>query len=137
MPELINKWYDLQYVIAWRDNGEKENLQKKAQDLWITDKIHYLWFIDKEEKLSALTHADIIAIPSETESYGLVALEWRAYWKNIVTTFAWWLQDALDWYNWAYKIEEIEDALKWKEIPDKKISDFYWEEIGKKYLLKI
>lgn len=135
LPDIESKWHDVEYVIAGRDNWEKDNLIELAKKLWVEKKVHYLWFIEKNEKMSALTHCDIVAIPSETESYWLVGLEARFFWKPVITTFAWWLQDALNWYNWAYKIEEIENVLKERNIQDKNISDFYWEEIAKQYLL--
>ena len=135
IPQMINSWYDVKYVIAWRDNWAKNSLQQLAKELEVEKNIHYLGFIENDEKMSALTHCNVVAIPSETESYWLVALEARLFLKPVITTFAGWLKDALDWYNWAYKLDDYEKSFNWDIKNNKNISDFYWQEIANKYIL--
>lgn len=135
LPDMIQKWYNVEYVIAWRDNGEKESLVELATELWVSERVHYLGFIENNHKMSALTHCDIVAIPSETESYWLVALEARKFLKPIITTFAGWLKDALKWYDFAYTLDEYEKSFWVDEVIDTNISNFYWWEIANKYIL--
>lgn len=134
LPKMIQKWHNPHYAIAGRDNGHKKQLQTLAQKFWVSDRVHYLWFVEQEEKMSALQSTDIVAIPSETETYGMVALEARIFQKPVLTTFAGWLKDALLWYDCAFGLEDFEQALITRSASDKNISDFYWSKIWKQYL---
>lgn len=134
IPQMQEKWYDVKYLIAGRDNGEKENLQKLIKEKNLEKRIVFLDFIKWKEKNFFFKNTDLIAIPSITESYGLVGLEARFFKKNIITTFAGWLQDVLGDYKWAFTLENWEKAFENTQIQDEKISEFYYEEICKKYL---
>jgi len=135
IPEMISKtWQDIQYVIAGRDNWEKNNLIQLTKELNIQDKVHFIWFIDGRDKMSALFSSDIIAIPSESESYGLVWLEARVAKKPILTTFAWWLKDALKWYDWAFTLQDYQKAIQYVSNKEWSLDEFTWETISNKYL---
>lgn len=85
---MVAAGYDVQYVIAGRDNGEQSKLQMLADSLGVSDRLNCIGFLENDDKMSALYHADTIAIPSITETYGMVALEARVAKKPIITTFA-------------------------------------------------
>lgn len=135
LPKIIEKWYDVKYVILWRDNGEKEKLEQKAKELGVFEKIFFIWFVEWNDKNSFFQNAQVVAIPSESESYWLVGLEARFFQKNIITTFAGWLKDVLWDYKKAFTLEEWEKSFEEIIFDDAKISDFYYDEICKKYLL--
>lgn len=75
IPGLLKSWIDVRYVIAWRDNWYKAELDKLIKELGIEDRVFYLGFISWDDKLSALQNADALIVPSHTESFGLVPLE--------------------------------------------------------------
>lgn len=75
IPKLVESGIDVRYVIAWKDNGYKQELERLANELWISEIIYYIWFISWDDKLSALQHADYMIVSSHTESFGLTVLE--------------------------------------------------------------
>ncbi len=135
LPQMIEKWYNIKYCIAGKDNWEKLNLQKLAEKLWVSDRLVFLWFVSWKEKNSMFADADIVAISSESESYGLVWLEARLFNKPIITTFVWGLKDALEWYKSAYTLNSWNKGFENKNVENKNIEEFYYENIWKQYLL--
>lgn len=136
LPEIIKKGYQVKYIIAWRDNGEKDKLLKLSKDLGVNDNVLFIDFVIWPEKNFFLQNSDIIAIPSfDWETFWIVWLEWRLFKKNIITSFFWWLVDSLQWYKYAYAIEDWEKAFHSDKVLFDDISDFYYEKICKKYLL--
>lgn len=135
LPEMEDKWYKVKYCIWGRDNWYRSKLYTLSKKLGVDDNIVYLDFLSWDNKLSALYNCDVFAVPSiEWETFGISALEWRFVWKPIITSFIWWLKDALDWYDNAYKIEDWEKAFFKKSISDEKINNFFYEEIAKNYI---
>jgi len=45
IPWLVEQWQDVRYCIAWRDNGYKDTLLTLASQLWIEDRIIYIWYV--------------------------------------------------------------------------------------------
>ena len=131
---------DIVYVIAWRDNWEKQKLLDLAKSLDIENHVHFIWFLEWNDKLSGLYSSDIIAIPSESESYWLVWLEARIVKKPIITTFAGWLKDALAWYKHAYELTDYKKALSTtisdEEVENSMMKSYEWDSIAKEYLHK-
>ena len=84
---LINKQYKkIKLVIIGRDGGYGEKLKELTRQLQLEDKIIFTGFLDFKKKLMAMSEADVFAIPSLIEPFGLVALEARAIRKPIVAT---------------------------------------------------
>jgi glycosyltransferase involved in cell wall biosynthesis len=135
LPEMIKAGYDPIYCIAGRDNGEKENLERLSKDLGVADRIKYLGFLEREDKLSALFNCDIIAVPSLSETFSISALEGRIVGKNILTTFNGGITSALKNYKSSYFLENWSDAFLEKENRLDEVSDYYWNQIAPKYLV--
>jgi glycosyltransferase involved in cell wall biosynthesis len=55
------------------DGPEKERARKQAQDLGIADKVKFLGKTSEVERILCIS--DLFLLPSETESFGLAALE--------------------------------------------------------------
>jgi len=131
----MEKSYDVRYVIGGRDNGYKNELLKLAQKLWVEKRLYFIDFVSGEEKNSLIEESDIFAVPSISgETFWISALEARYFKKPILTTFFWWLKDALKNYEHAYCIDEREKAFKPQIIQDEKIDEFFYKSIVKQYL---
>lgn len=135
IPQINKKWYKVLYLIAGRDNGQKEELLQKIKKNNIEESVIFLDFIIWEEKNFFLKNVDLIAIPSENETFWISALEARFFKKPVITTFSGWLKDALSWYDFAYSLEDWEKSFEEQIVKDDWIQDFFYEAICKKYLL--
>ena len=65
-----------------------ESLKKRTDELGITDKIHFMGRIEKEELLAAFSDCDFFVLPSvnRAECFGLVQLEAMVYGKPVINT---------------------------------------------------
>lgn len=95
IPDLVKKWIDARYFIAGKDNWYKKNLDTLANDLWVEDRIYYLWYISWDDKLSMLQNAEFLIITSRTESFGLTALEAMASGLIPIVSDVWWLKEII------------------------------------------
>jgi glycosyltransferase involved in cell wall biosynthesis len=68
------------------DGPEKEQLKNIARDLGIYDNIHFTGRLSKKEIIRRLATADIFALHTLHEAFGLVYLEAMALGKPVVTT---------------------------------------------------
>lgn len=57
------------------DGIEKENLQKKAVNLQISDRIHFLGQLNREELLEHYADSDLFVFPTREDCFALVILE--------------------------------------------------------------
>ncbi|MEM7017881.1 MAG: glycosyltransferase [Pseudomonadota bacterium] len=57
------------------DGPEKENLQQLVSELGMEDRVHFKGFVSDEEKFQYLSNADLFALVSLHEGFGLVYLE--------------------------------------------------------------
>ena len=57
------------------DGAEKENLQKKAADLEISDKVHFLGQLKREQLLEHYADSDLFVFPTREDCFALVILE--------------------------------------------------------------
>jgi len=78
IPDIIKIFNGIQKEIPARllmvgEGPEKEGAEKLAEDLGIADKVVFLGNSEEIEKL--LCFSDLFLLPSETESFGLAALE--------------------------------------------------------------
>lgn len=66
------------------DGPERNNVEKMCRELGICDRIHFLGKTKKIEQF--LVNADLFILPSETESFGLAALEAMAANVPVIST---------------------------------------------------
>ncbi len=76
--DVIDIFYKIQKEIPSKlllvgEGPERENIERKAKDLGILDKVLFLGNSNEVNKL--LCYSDLFLLPSETESFGLAALE--------------------------------------------------------------
>lgn len=74
MPDLIEEYYDLLYLVAGSGDDEMR-LQKKAKMLGLDKHVVFAGFIDENEKADVLRLADAFVMPSSGEGFGFVFLE--------------------------------------------------------------
>jgi len=78
------------------DGPERENLEKLARSLGLNGEIRFKGNQDHDSVLREMASAGLIAIPSRSESFGIVALEGMALGKPIVATRVGGLSEVLE-----------------------------------------
>lgn len=78
IPDVITVFDHIQknmpaVLLMLGDGPEKERARKQAQDLGIADKVKFLGKTSEVERILCIS--DLFLLPSETESFGLAALE--------------------------------------------------------------
>jgi len=78
IPDIVKIFYKIQQQIPARlmmvgDGPEKEKAERLCQELGISDKV--IFFGNSNEIDTILSYSDLFLLPSETESFGLAALE--------------------------------------------------------------
>ncbi len=78
IPDVIKIFYQIQQQIPSKlmmvgDGPEKEKAERLCQELGILDKV--IFFGNSNEIDKILSYSDLFLLPSETESFGLAALE--------------------------------------------------------------
>ena len=89
IPDVIKIFYNIQKVIPAKlmmvgDGPEKEMAEYLCQDLGITDKVIFFGNSNEIDEILCLT--DLFLLPSETESFGLAALEAMACGVPIISS---------------------------------------------------
>lgn len=72
------------YLVAAGGGDDLPRLRKLAGDLGVANRIHFLENLSREEIAACYSHADIFALPSTGEGFGLVFLEAMAFSKAVV-----------------------------------------------------
>lgn len=125
------------------------DLKKKAYELGVSDRMHWLGYVSEEDKINVLDVADGFISASEHEGFGIVFLEAMesglpiiATWEGGQTDFLVQERNAL---LVAPKNEQAlaeamsrlmnEPALRRKmgEINKQAVKDFYWPKVGQRY----
>jgi len=75
--KLVNE-EDCVHLVIIGDGPEKERYQKMVEKLGIVDKVTFAGFVPQEELPQLLTQLDLFVLPSESESFGVSALEAEA-----------------------------------------------------------
>ncbi|MEC5167403.1 N-acetyl-alpha-D-glucosaminyl L-malate synthase BshA [Flavobacterium sp. PL11] len=89
IPDVIKIFYNIQKVIPAKlmmvgDGPEKEMAENLCQELGITDKVIFFGNSNEIDEILCLT--DLFLLPSETESFGLAALEAMACGVPIISS---------------------------------------------------
>jgi glycosyltransferase involved in cell wall biosynthesis len=78
---------EVSLVIAGNDDeGYWPGLLRKATELSVADRIHYIGFVEGERKREVLSRAAILVLPSYSENFGNVVLEAMALGVPVVVT---------------------------------------------------
>ncbi len=72
---LLQTSPDTHLVLAGPDDGQLRELQDLADRLRIRNRITFPGYLDHDAKLAALVDADVLAIPSRSEIFAILALE--------------------------------------------------------------
>jgi len=67
--------YDYHIVFAGPDEGLRKELEDRASDAGIKDRVHFVGFVGGDLKTAALHAADLLVIPSRQEAMSIVVLE--------------------------------------------------------------
>lgn len=89
IPDIIKIFYKIQKEIPAKllmvgDGPEKEKAEKLCYELGISDKV--IFFGNSNEIDRILSYSDLFLLPSETESFGLAALEAMAWSVPIISS---------------------------------------------------
>jgi L-malate glycosyltransferase len=89
IPDVIKIFYKIQQSIPAKlmmvgDGPEKEKAERLCQELGIQDKV--IFFGNSNEIDSILSYSDLFLLPSETESFGLAALEAMAWSVPVISS---------------------------------------------------
>ena len=89
IPDIIKIFYNIQKKIPAKlmmvgDGPEKEKAEYLCQELGISDKV--IFFGNSNEIDKILSYTDLFLLPSETESFGLAALEAMAWSVPVISS---------------------------------------------------
>lgn len=73
-----------QDLILGGDGPDQKELEQLAADLGVADRVHFVGRIPKDQRLDWLASADVVAMPSRYESFGMVAAEALAVGSPVV-----------------------------------------------------
>ena len=83
MPRLLTRFPDLAYVIVG-EGADRARLKEKAHALGVGDHVVFAGRIDEAEKADHFRLADVFAMPSNGEGFGIVLIEAAACGVTIV-----------------------------------------------------
>lgn len=89
IPDVIDVFFEIQKEIPSKllmvgDGPEKEKAERKCEELGITDKV--IFFGNTHEINRILCSSDLFLLPSQTESFGLAALEAMALGVPVISS---------------------------------------------------
>lgn len=89
IPDVVKIFYKIQQTIPSKlmmvgDGPEKEKAERLCEELGISDKV--IFFGNSNEIDSILSYSDLFLLPSETESFGLAALEAMAWSVPVISS---------------------------------------------------
>ena len=89
IPDIIKIFYNIQKEIDAKlmmvgDGPEKAKAEELCEELGITDKV--IFFGNSNEVDRILSYSDLFLLPSETESFGLAALEAMAWGVPVISS---------------------------------------------------
>ena len=76
VAELVGRGLDVRVFIAGRATADyREELGKMADELGVSERLHYLGHVDGVEKVSLLQACELLVLPSIHENFGFVVPE--------------------------------------------------------------
>lgn len=72
---IASRFPDTVLVLAGPDDGESPALRRQAAELGIAERVFFTGMLLGEDKLAALEAADVWALPSHTENFGIAVVE--------------------------------------------------------------
>jgi glycosyltransferase involved in cell wall biosynthesis len=75
LPALRARWPRLKLLVAGYDEGLGAGLARQAQELGMGDALLFTGHLDGAERSAAFAAADLFVLPSQSENFGLAALE--------------------------------------------------------------
>jgi len=125
------------------------NLKKKAYDLGVSDRMHWLGYVSEEDKINVLDVADGFISASEHEGFGIVFLEAMESGLPIIATWEGGQTDFLVQERNALLVEpKSDEALahamnrlladaelgrRMAEENRRTVKNFYWPKVGERY----
>jgi len=85
---LSEKYENIELEIVW-DWEERLDLEKQVLELWLKDKVKFLWFQNREYIKDFLSKIDILVNPSFQEWLPTVVLEWLLSKCLVIATDVW------------------------------------------------
>jgi phosphatidyl-myo-inositol dimannoside synthase len=76
------------HLVAVGGGDDLPRLQSLARELSIADRVHFLQGLSREEIAACYSHAEIFAMPSAGEGFGLVFLEAMSFAKPVIAAAA-------------------------------------------------
>jgi len=83
LPEVRRAIPDVHLVFVG-EGDDQPALEKLAQSIHVRERVHFISGLTREQLVAAYRHADIFALPSSGEGFGLVFLEAMAMGKPVV-----------------------------------------------------
>jgi glycosyltransferase involved in cell wall biosynthesis len=140
LPQWTNKGFRFKYLIMGSvgERSYKKSLDKLISRLHLEKSVLFLGFIAGDERKQFFKQADIIAVPSLWEGFGLVLLEAIRFNKLIIANDKGGLPEIYKNYNKVVKLTDknILATLKKKEKVRASFdfSTFRWNRISTQYL---
>ena len=148
---LIKKQYEnIKLVLIGGDGGYRGELKELTKQLQVEDEVAFTGFLDSKMKLMAMSEAEIFAIPSLVEPFGLVALEAMACGRPIVAARVGGLAEVLEEGKTNLMMEpgnaealadvivrlinNKELRLRLSRNAREEVKKYDWKTIGQKYL---
>ncbi|WP_024590389.1 MULTISPECIES: glycosyltransferase family 4 protein [unclassified Pseudoalteromonas] len=108
------KYRNARLMIA--GNGDMDSLKRLSEELNVTDKVTFLGWLDKEQKIALLAQTDVVVLPSYAEGLPMSILEAMSVGLPVITTPVGAVEDAIthNVHGLLVKpgnIEQISDAL--------------------------
>lgn len=143
--KVLEKYPKAKLFIAGQDEGEYENLKKQIENLGLQDKAFLVGAINGQDKVDFLANADLFALSSHNENFGIVYTESLAAGTPIVASrnTPWaeveeadcgkWVNNSVDQTAQAM-IEMLEKDRKLMRVNSKKLAEKYdWKNIAVKF----
>jgi len=83
LPALLRQTPELHLVLVG-DGDDRPTLEALASELRVTPRVHFLSGLSREQIMACYAHADVFALPSSGEGFGLVFLEAMSLAKPVV-----------------------------------------------------
>lgn len=95
---LAPRYPEWHLLLAGADRGEGERLRRLAAESGVAARVTFAGHLEGQDKLAALQHSELFALPSRGENFGLAAVEAMAAGRPVLVTdrVALWREIAAD-----------------------------------------